>query len=214
VLGIDCGPDFIRIAEEERAARGIDHLRYEAADIESCELESEAFDLAFSRFGLMFCRSPLRMFRNIASALRPGGLVYGIVWQGIDVNPCWGDAEDIALRHLPMPGGDAPNCGPGPFSMANPETVRRMLDAAQLEGAEFTSLEAEVMVGETIDEAVDYQSMVGPAGFIIRENGAEGEAKMSAIRDDLAAYYGTVARDDGSVWLGSKSWLVTARKPS
>jgi hypothetical protein len=82
------------------------------------------------------------------------------------------------------------------------------------EDVRFTALEAEVMLGETIEEAVDYQSLVGPAGYILVENGALGEQKMPAVRAELAAFYRTIAREDGSVWLPSSSWLVSARKPT
>ena len=39
-------------------------------------------------------------------------------------NPWLEEPRRVALRHLPPPPEDGKTCGPGPFSMADPEVVR------------------------------------------------------------------------------------------
>ena len=211
VLGLDCGPDFITIAEEERKEMGVNNVSFVAADMEQHGFEPHSFDLAFARFGMMFCLSPVRALRNVAGALKPGAPFHAIVWRKIEHNPAWGEAERIALKYLSDPGPDADNCGPGPFSWGNPETVKGMMKAAGYDEPTFDEIKADLMVGKDIEEAVAYQTHVGPAGYLIRENKEKGEEMMPRISEELAEFYRGIAREDGSVWLPSASWLVTSR---
>ena len=136
------------------------------------------------------------------------------MWRSLSENPCWGTAKEIALRHLPPPGDDAATCGPGPFSMASEETDRAMLDAAGFgEVALFKRIDADVCIGRDIDEAIDYQLLVGPSGEIIREAGEEGRRKLPAIREDLRDLMTPYLRPDG-VFMPSSTWAIMARKPN
>lgn len=210
VLGIDCGPDFVTIADRERRDWSIENVSYVAADMEEYDFEPASFDLAFARFGMMFCRSPVRALRNVARALKPGRPFHAIVWRKIEHNPAWGKAEEVALKYLSDPGPDAQNCGPGPFSWGNPETVKGMMKAAGYGEPRFEEIKANLMVGASVEEAVAYQTHVGPAGYLIRENKEKGQEMLPKISEELTALYRELARSDGSVWLPSSSWLVTA----
>ena len=130
VVGIDCTDAFLDIANQERDNAGANNVRFEVGDAQVCDLPESYFDVAYSRFGVMFFQSAVRALRNANRALKPGGKVCLIVWRTLADNPCWGAAKEIALRHLPPPGDSASTCGPGPFSMASEETDRAMLQAA------------------------------------------------------------------------------------
>lgn len=214
VLGIDCTDAFLDIANQERDAAGATNVRFELGDAQVCELPEAYFDLAYSRFGVMFFQSAVRALRNANRALKPEGKVCLIVWRSLSENPCWGAAKEIALRHLPPPGDDAATCGPGPFSMASEETDRAMLDAAGFGEVElFKRIDAEVCIGRDIEEAIDYQLLVGPSGEIIREAGDEGRRKLPAIREDLRDLMTPYLRPDG-VFMPSSTWAIMARKPN
>src|SRR5262249_17842153 len=75
VLGLDCTEAFLEIAERERAEGGVANVEYQLDDIEAAKVAPHSFDLAVSRFGIMFCASPVRALRAIARALVPGGRV-------------------------------------------------------------------------------------------------------------------------------------------
>ena len=214
VVGIDCGGEFIETAEQERRERGVENVTFVAADMESHPFDAGTFDLAFARFGMMFCLGPVRALRNVATALAPGAPLHAIVWRKIEHNPAWGVAEAIAKKYLGDPGPDAANCGPGPFSWGNPETVEGMLAAAGYGQPRFIEIKADLMVGATVEEAVAYQTQVGPAGYLIRENAEEGRTAMPRIAEELTELYRGLARPDGSVWLPSASWLVTSPSPT
>lgn len=211
VLGIDCTQAFVDIAEREREIAGVNNLTYRLADIETEALPPHAFDVAVSRFGLMYCSSPVRALRAIGRALVPGGQVGLIAWRRLAQNPCWALAESIALRHLPNPSEGAQTCGPGPFSMSDHETTVRIMEAAGFDTIDIRRLDAELCVGRTLEEAIDYQTLVGPAGFVIREAGGAGEIATPAIRRELKLALQKHQRSDGSVWLESSTWFTSGR---
>jgi hypothetical protein len=123
-----------------------------------------------------------------------------------------GAAKSIALEFLPPPGESAQTCGPGPFSWADEETDRQMLAAAGFSRVElFERIDADICMGRTIEEAIDYQILVGPSGEIVREAGELGQRQLPAIRERLAKLMQAHLREDG-VYMPSSSWMIVARK--
>jgi SAM-dependent methyltransferase len=213
VVGIDCTDAFLDIANHEREVAGASNVRFEVGDAQICDLPESYFDVVYSRFGVMFFQSAVRALRNANRALKPGGKVCLIVWRSLADNPCWGAAKDIALQHLPPPGENASTCGPGPFSMASEETDRAMLEAAGFPEAEvFKRIDADVCIGRDIEEAIDYQILVGPSGEIVREAGEEGQRRLPEIRQDLRELMEPYLGDRG-VMMPSSTWAIMARKP-
>ena len=213
VVGIDCTDAFVDIANQERDAAGAKHVRYAIADAQICDLPEGYFDIVYSRFGVMFFQSAVRALRNANHALKPGGKVCLIVWRSLADNPAWGAAKEVVLRYLPPPGDAASTCGPGPFSMAGEDTDRAMLEAAGFSDVEvFRRIDANICIGPNIDEAIDYQILVGPSGEIVREAGEEGQRKLPEIRRELHALMQPYLRE-GGVFMPSSTWSIMARKP-
>ncbi|TFG97014.1 MAG: class I SAM-dependent methyltransferase, partial [Myxococcales bacterium] len=84
VLGVDISTPMLERARARAA--GLPNLRFTNADAQTHSFD-ERFDLAFSRFGVMFFADPVAAFANVHRALRPGGRVAVVCWQGIDRNP-------------------------------------------------------------------------------------------------------------------------------
>ena len=212
VLGLDCTDEFVKIANEERDAAGLRNVRYEVGDAQVHPLPENYFDAAFARFGVMFFESAVRALRNTHRALKPGGKVCLIVWRRLADNPAWGEAKKVVLEFLPPPGDNAQTCGPGPFSWGDEETDREMLAAAGFKTVElFERVDVDICVGRTVEEAIDYQILVGPSGEIVREAGAEGQRRLPEIREKLSALMRANLREDG-VYLPSSSWAIVTRK--
>jgi SAM-dependent methyltransferase len=213
VLGLDCTEAFLAEANRERDQAGLRHVRYELGDAQTHVLPPEYFDVVFSRFGVMFFESVVMALRNAHRTLKPGGTVCLIVWRTMKDNPCWGGAKEIALKYLPPPGDQAKSCGPGPFSMADEETDRAMLKVAGFTQVElFKRIDAEICIGTRVEEAIDYQILVGPSGEIVREAGEEGQKRLPLIRAELGAHMEAHRRADGTVWMPSSTWAIMARK--
>jgi ubiquinone/menaquinone biosynthesis C-methylase UbiE len=213
VLGLDCTDAFLEIANRERDQAGLPHVRYEVGDAQVHPLRAGHYDVVFARFGVMFFESAVRALRNANRALKPGGKVCLIVWRRLADNPAWGAAKAVVLDYLPPPGESAQTCGPGPFSWADEETDRQMLAAAGFPTIElFERVDADVCIGRTVEEAIDYQILVGPSGEIIREAGEDGQRRLPEIREKLATLMRSHARNDG-VYMASSTWVIIARKP-
>jgi len=212
VLGLDCTQAFLDIANEERDAAGLSNVRFVLGDAQSHELPQNYYDAVYSRFGVMFFQNIVYALKNAYKTLKPGGKLCMIVWRTIDDNPCWGMAKDIASRHLPPPGDNAQTCGPGPFSLADEETTRAMLQAAGFQNIElFKRNDADICIGTTIEEALDFQILVGPSGEIVREAAELGQEKLPVIRQDMASSMKQFEKPDG-VYLPSSTWFIMARK--
>ncbi|PWG63951.1 class I SAM-dependent methyltransferase [Sediminicurvatus halobius] len=211
VLGLDCVEQFLEPARQEAAERGVSNVRFEAADVERYPFEP-VHDLCFSRFGMMFFENPVAAMRNIRKALRPGGDLVFIVWRTIDDNPWLGLPKQVTLEFLEPPGEDARTCGPGPFSMANPDTVTAQLEIAGFEDIGFERIDGPVTVGSSLEDAVRFQLAIGPAGEVFREAGEEAERKRTeierAMREALAPY-----QTAEGIVMPSSSWTVTAKRP-
>jgi ubiquinone/menaquinone biosynthesis C-methylase UbiE len=212
VLGLDCCAAFIEKGKQDAAAAGLDNIRFVEADVETHPFAPE-YDLCFSRFGMMFFASPVAAMRNVRKALKPGGRLMFITWRAIEDNPWLGLPKKVVLNFLPPPGENALSCGPGPFSMASQPLVTAQLKAAGFADISFMRTDGPVMVGNTVEQAVQFQLALGPAGEILREAGQEAERRKGeieqALRTMLARY-----QKNGGIVMDSSSWTITARNPS
>ncbi len=211
VLGIDCCAAVLETARKDAAAAGVDNLRFIEGDAQFHPFEPE-YDFCFSRFGTQFFENPVVGLKNIRRALKPGGTMTMIVGRAIEDNPWLGLPTQIVLNFLPPPGEDARTCGPGPFSMADQEMVTKQLKIAGYDGIEFERIDALLMVGNSPEDAVDFQLAVGPAGEAYREAGAEAERRHGEIETALLTELGRYAGAEGIV-MASSSWKITARNP-
>ncbi|HXF87710.1 MAG TPA: class I SAM-dependent methyltransferase [Xanthobacteraceae bacterium] len=212
VLAVDCCDGFLEYGRRDAKAAGLTNVTFLEADVQTYPFKP-VHDFCFSRFGTQFFENPVAGLRNMRKSLRPGGIMTMIVWRGIKDNPWLGHAKDIVLRFLPPPGENAQTCGPGPFSMADPEVVTKQLEIAGYKDIEFERVDAQVFVGKDVDEAAAFQLAIGPAGEVYREAGKLAEARheeiAGALKAELAKFVGT-----NGVMMDSSSWKVTARNPA
>jgi ubiquinone/menaquinone biosynthesis C-methylase UbiE len=212
VLGLDCCDAFLQKGRADARAAGLKNVEFVVADVQTYPFASE-YDFCFSRFGMMFFSNPVAAMRNVRRALKPGGSLMFIVWRALEENPWAAVPKRVMLDFLPPPGDDAQTCGPGPFSMASTEVVAAQLKAAGFADVGFRRIDGPVMVGTTLEQAMDFQFALGPAGEIFREAGDRAERRRpeieAALRSALARYM-----QDGTVVMQSSSWTVTARNPS
>lgn len=213
VLGLDCCDAFLEKGRRDAATAGLSNVRFVEANVQTYRFAPE-FDLCFSRFGMMFFSNPVAAMRNVRAALKPGGRLVFITWRAIADNPFLGLPKKIVLKFLPPPDEDVVSCGPGPFSMADPQIVGAQLKSAGFTDVGFARVDGPVMVGRDVEQAIDFQLALGPAGQIVREAGAIAEARkdeiVRALREELTRY----RQSDGSVALPSSSWTISARNPA
>ena len=211
VLAIDCCDAFLEFGRKDAAVAGIDNITFVEADVQTYPFEP-VHDFCFSRFGTQFFENPVAGLKNMRASLKPGGVMTMIVWRGIDDNPWLGLPREVTLSLLPPPGEDARSCGPGPFSMADQEMVTKQLEIAGYVDPVFERIDAPLVVGRDLDDSIDFQITVGPAGEVYREAGEEAVRR----HDELVAILKEALKDyqtpDGVV-MESSSWKITARNP-
>jgi ubiquinone/menaquinone biosynthesis C-methylase UbiE len=209
VVGLDCCSAFLDAGRADAKAAGLTNLTFLEADVQAYPFKP-VHDLCFSRFGTQFFENPVAGLRNMRLALRPGGLMTMIVWRARADNPWLTLSKEVLLRYLPPVKEDASTCGPGPFSMTNTEAVTQQLRIAGYSDARFERIDAEVLVGRDLDEAIAFQLAIGPAGEVYREAGKEAERLheklVAALKDELRQF----VRPEG-VMMNSSSWMVTAQ---
>jgi ubiquinone/menaquinone biosynthesis C-methylase UbiE len=212
VVGVDCCDAFLETAEKDAQASGLKNIRFLRGDAE-ISLPFDAFDFVFARFGTMFFANPVAGLRNMRRALRPGGRMVHIVWRNRADNPWLSMARDVVLRFLPPPGEDAQTCGPGPFSMSDEGTVRAMMKAAGYTDVELRRVDAPVLVGKDVSDAIEFQLAIGPAGEVFREAGAQAEEKRPQIEAALAEAINRQKISTEGIVMASSSWVISGTNP-
>ena len=210
-MGIGCCGAFLDLARDDAATAGVGNVTFVEGDVQKVAFEP-VHDFCFSRFGTQFFENPVAGLKNMRASLRPGGVMTSIVWRSIDDNPWLGLPKEIVLQILPPPGEDAETCGPGPFSMADQEMVTKQFEIAGYTDIRFERVDAPLMVGNTLDDAVGFQIALGPAGEVVREAGDEAVRKQEEIETALKSALKQYETAEG-VMLESSSWVIRARNP-
>jgi ubiquinone/menaquinone biosynthesis C-methylase UbiE len=211
VLAVDCCEGFLEYGRRDARAAGVSNVSFLEADVQTYPFRP-VHDFCFSRFGTQFFENPVAGLRNMRTCLKPGGIMTMVVWRGIKDNPWLGHAKEIVLQYLPAPGENAQTCGPGPFSMADTGVVTKQLEIAGYRDIAFEQVDAQVFVGNDLDDAVAFQLAIGPAGEVYREAGKLAEERHDKIANALKTSLAKYQRPNGVI-MDSSSWKVTAKNP-
>jgi SAM-dependent methyltransferase len=205
VFGVDVSAVMLERARRRAADRP--NVRFAHADAQTHAFE-ERFDLAFSRFGVMFFADPAVAFANLRGALRPGGRLAFVCWQGIDRNPWMLEPLRAVAGIVELPAPPPPGA-PGPFAFADPERVRGILGSGGFSQVELEPLEGELAIGAggDLERAVHFAMQMGPASAVLRE--ASDEVRQRA-REAIHAALAPLATPTG-VRARFAAWIATAR---
>jgi SAM-dependent methyltransferase len=205
-LGVDISAHAIERARELAQAEGLGNVIFEHANAQVHRFPQQRFDLAISRFGTMFFDDPVAAFANIRRALRPAGRLVMMVWQGHERNE-WEVAIRRSLEAFKEPAAVAP-ARPGPFSLADPPTVKQILGAAGLADITFTDVNEPVYYGPDVAAALDWvRGFTCTSEILKRLDPADASRAVGRLREMLSAHLS----DDG-VWFNSRAWIITARR--
>ena len=132
-VGVDVAQPFVEASIAEARMAGAENVSFRAGDVQVMDLAGP-FDYVFSRMGIMFFANPVAAMRNVRAAMVPGGRLVVVVWRRKLDNPWVHRAEQVVDQYLEEPEEtDEPTCGPGPFSMADADTVSEQLTLAGFE---------------------------------------------------------------------------------
>lgn len=202
VVGIDLSAAILSFARRgnETARR----VRFIEADAQAFAFEPQAFDAAYSRFGVMFFADPILAFQNIRRSLKPHGRLVFVCWRALAENPLDRVPLEAAIDHLPS-GQKIDPAAPGPFAFADPDRVRRILSRAGFADIKIISHDAQVGSGD-IDAMLAVCTRVGALGSILRQHPELRPDVLPAVRSALARHQGP-----SGVTLKAATWIVKAR---
>ncbi len=208
VVGVDISVPMLEAARARARATGCSNVEFRHHDIQDVPLAAASFDVAFSRFGVMFFPQPDRAFGHVRDALVSGGRLGFVCFQGPFDNPMILQPVMAAAAHvemLPPPGPTEPS----PFSLADPDRVRSLL-----QDAGFGDIVIEP--GPTSADLGPADDLEGTARRALEQNpgiapglaAASPENRQAAIAAATEVISGHVV--DGRVVMGAATWIVSA----
>jgi SAM-dependent methyltransferase len=206
-LGVDLSGRMVAAAREITDAEGPINAGFLEADAQAHAFPAGGHDVLVSRFGVMFFSDPVAAFANLRRATRDGGRLVFAVWQSLVDNEWMLVPGAAAAEHVGLPDGADGGPGPGPFSLAEPDEVRRVLGAGGFAGVELAEVGGPMWMGRDLDDTMSYLAEHELARRLFDgKEPAAVERALGAIRDALTPHGGP----DGVV-LSGKAWVVTAR---
>jgi SAM-dependent methyltransferase len=201
VLGVDISEPLIDAARRQKLA----NATFAVSDAATYPFEPAMFDLAFSRFGVMFFADPIVAFKNVHRALKPSGRLVFVCWRTPQENP-WGAVPmRAAAPHLPPMERPGPE-DPGQYAFGDRARVERILKAAGFGTPTFAKLDHMNFMGRDVADVLENLGKFGPLARLFAEASPEQVAKAKqAIAEALAPHAGA----DG-VRLPGACWLVSA----
>jgi len=210
VLGVDVSEPMVSRARARLEENEHRNAAVTLGDASSYLFESGSFDLAFSRFGVMFFSNPVEAFANIRRALRPKGRLVFACFRAREENP-WVTIPFAAAKHLLPPVKQPGPEDPGQFAFADQARVRRILEGAGFRELKFTPHDPVMRLGRNAREAAEFSSQIGPTTRALADAPEDRKRVLQqAVREAVEQEFARHERPDG-VTLKAAIWIVSAR---
>lgn len=221
-VGCGCGATSLVLAEQGGLVHGVDisapmlaHARQRATNIENLSFTEAdaathnfegAYQLVFSRFGVMFFEDPFVAFKNLHAALVSDGRLVFMCWQSPANNP-WVSTAGRAIAPFLDPTEPPDPKAPGPFAFADENYLRDILHQANFKDIEIESVTLDLLVGSDLESAMRFQGEVGPLARALTELSDEKKAQaLDAVHQVFSAQM-----TPSGLKLGGATWLVSAK---
>ncbi|GAA4973069.1 SAM-dependent methyltransferase [Nonomuraea thailandensis] len=205
-VGIDLSAAMLQQARAAAEAAGLGNVAFEEGDAQAYPFAAGRYQVAISRFGIMFFADPVAAFANIGRALRPGGRLVFVCPRSMADN----DWYVVPLSALHKRLGTATLPESGMFSLADPAHTTDVLTRAGFSEVTLRPLDAPMDFGADAHAAADGYLGSGPVLAVLEQPG--GLTRATA-RDLLADALRPYESPDG-VRIPGGHWLVVARRPT
>ena len=203
VTGLDISEKLLALARSHPESVGKDFLQ---ADAQSCKFEPEGFDLAISRFGVMFFENPLKAFQNIKSAIQKGHELRFVCWAPLTANDFFlsplNTVVDITGVSFAEPGNE-----PGPLAFSDRTYLSSILKAAKFSSINIDVLETSITTKDSVEKNASLLMEIGMAFRAIKE-AAPSDEVLDEIREAFITD-GNKRLQNGLITYGAKIYRVS-----
>ncbi|HXZ67456.1 MAG TPA: class I SAM-dependent methyltransferase [Alphaproteobacteria bacterium] len=206
VTGVDISGLLLQSARERSAKLGLP-LDFIEADASGHRFTA-TYDKIFSRFGVMFFADPASAFKNLRTALRPGGKITFACWRKIEENPFMFELSAEVSKFVPMPPPPASSgYMPGPASFGDKAFTQSMLESAGFRNVAIDAANLPLaMPGKTLEDRIAFYNRIGPSAGLARE---ATEAQRQQVAD-ITRRWVKARIDAGRTTQDGAIWLVRA----
>jgi len=207
IHAIDFSKPMINRAKQRASDASVEHAVFVQADAQEYNYPAEDFDLAYSRFGVMFFQDPVTAFSKIHGAMKPGGRLGYVCWADKTKNPWILNPSKVAKNFLELPKHPGDN-EPGMFSMCREERIFEILDEAGWNEIQVEAFDSMNSIGKNAEDAAEFISKMGPMSEPFTEADEVSQQKtLEALKNYLQNY-----EKPNGVMLDFGNWIVTAKK--
>ena len=154
----------------------------------------------------MFFGDPVAAFANLRRALRRGGRLAIVAWQGPFESEWTAVAVKVAIAQFGRPPDLGAPGGPGPFAFADGDRFSSVVTEAGFRDVTLAAITRPMLMGSDVEDVVGMVAETPQSkGLFAGQPEAKVQAAIGALRDAFAPY----ARPEGVVMSGT-AWLLTA----
>jgi len=177
VTGLDISGKLLGVARSHPESNGLHFLQ---ADAQSYSFNREVFDVAISRFGVMFFENPVKAFQNIKSAIQPGREIRFVCWAPLAANDFFisplKTVVDITGVSFAEPGRE-----PGPLAFSDHSYLSSILQEAEFSSVNIDVVETSISTRDSVEQNAALLMEIG-MGFRAIKEADPSDEMLSEIR--------------------------------
>ena len=209
VIGVDISEPMLERATQTASDMALTNISYQVKDVQVDEMPLSYFDIAFSRFGVMFFEDPFEAFKNINHSLKDNGQLSFVCWQHASLNPWQSLSIQVIKEFLDLP-APAPK-SPGPFAFEDKNYINEILTESGFRDIEIKDNQEDIVMfsGKSIREACEDYLTINPVVTEMLKNSPT--ELREEILEALIGKFSDFHNNEGLLF-PSATWIVTAKK--
>ena len=209
VIGVDISEPMLERATKTASDMMLNNTSFQVKDVQVDEMPRSYFDIAFSRFGVMFFEDPFEAFKNINHSLKDNGQLSFVCWQHASLNPWQSLSIQVIKEFLDLP-APAPK-SPGPFAFEDKSYINEILTESGFRDIEIKDNQEDIVMfsGKSIREACEDYLTINPVVTEMLKNSPT--ELREEILEALIGKFSDFHNNEGLLF-PSATWIVTAKK--
>ena len=209
VTGLDISIPMLDRAEKFASEMSLSNIDFQVKDVQTEEISSNQYDIAFSRFGVMFFEDPYEAFKNINQSIKENGQLVFVCWQHPSLNPWQSLSLQVIKEYLDLP--SPPPKSPGPFAFEDKDYIEDILKGSDFKDISIADNQEDIVMfsGKSIREACEDYLTINPVVTEMLKN--SGNELKEEILEALIAKFLSFHNNDGLLF-PSATWIVSATK--